>query len=155
MTRRQYLRRIGLGVIPVAAIATAIGAGRHAWRVTSYKSVSLVIQDPPTNTPPGVLAVSAEAHVPVQPSNLVLFWFVEVRSGDLEQALGGQEYLHQAFPVPAGATANPKLSERIEMPTGVYNILVGLREQRPTLHEDGTVERHSVVVAESRRITVR
>ena len=153
--KRKWLIRVSVLAVAAGLTAATIGAARRPWFVINYESVSLVIEDPPADTPPGFLAVRATGHVPVQPHDLAVCWYVEIRTTDVAQIHGQHEYVDEWFPVKKGSTADPTFFDRFPMPAGEYNVLVGLREGRPTMHEDGSITEHSPLFATSRLITVR
>jgi len=154
MTRRQWIGT-GAALLGAAALATAVGAGRRALR-PAQGPVTLMIQGSPADAPPGVLVIAARAHVAAHAIDFNLCWFCEVRSADLTRTIAAQEYDRQWFAVPAGRTADPTFAERLEMPPGQYNVLIGLREERPTFDRAwNVVQAHSGIVASSRLLTVR
>jgi hypothetical protein len=159
MNRRHLL----LGLIPIGAAIGALTAAVASQRprvIGRNDPIRITIDDAPDDTPAGVLLISARARIPRQTINFRLHWFFQVRrwndAGRLEELAPDQEYLNQRFDLAAGQTLAPTFHERWDMPAGRYNVLVGLREERPTWNRDATIaQRYSTVVAESRDLVVR
>ena len=92
---RMYLSIVLMGLASVSI--RAINERQHRPSVPryirsfGYRVVSLTIEDPPVEMPPGALEVHAMAKVPEQPVDLSVYWFVEVRSNtDLHRIRGGK-----------------------------------------------------------------
>ena len=163
-TRRKL---IGLGGISLGAgalagilLARASGGPRRPRRtqVASGDQMTLDLED--TKPVTRALVIRASATVARIPWDCRFCWYLEVRRWDSETGkyvvIDQREYDQQWFGLPAGRTAKPTFAERISpVPAGEYNVLVGLREERPRRRADGTLEPHISMVALSRVLTVR
>jgi hypothetical protein len=161
MTRRWFVL-LGCSVLAGAGVMRAVGSGRRTAVSGGRADVMMTtVDETPADAPPGLLLISARAHLPARSIGFQMYWFFEIRQADPAspgrlRAVATQEYLDQWFSVPIGQLVEPTFTERLEYPAGQYNVLVGLRESRPTFNRDGTVAQvHTQICAGSQWLTVR
>jgi len=160
MTRRKLfvLGTIGASATAGITLGSVLASARRGPKVRIYKPMTIVIDPPVAEV--GALTIRVKASLPVQPFDFVLLWWIDVRrvntdTGEITSVIT-REYDQQPLAHPAGRTADVTFTERLEMPAGRYEVLVGLREMRPRWDDAGNVtEPHASIVATTRTLFVR